>query len=150
MAMHVPCAAAAELTEDRLAPTLTIFGPEGIGFLTLNLPNGRLVSIELEGRLVKVLLVLNDALKKDENLDERMRGWRTDRQIAEGCTRGDPRAYVPEPQAIRAYRSLTNRCIRRATLGGCRPPVLFRSKRLIGVRLVRRIVVIDLSQRRAA
>ena len=73
---------------------------DGMGFLKLALTDGSTITVQLEGRHVKVLLVLNDALKLDQGLDEAARGWMDDKLIAEAYTRGDKYTLAPTPQAI--------------------------------------------------
>lgn len=117
---------------------------DGMGFLELPLPDGSTISIQIEGRHVKVLLVLNDALKLDQYLEEAARGWMDDKLIAEAYTRGNECALAPSPQAVAAYRAQINRLIREATPQGYEPPKLFISKRYVGVRLIQKLVVIRL------
>jgi hypothetical protein len=62
---------------------------DGMGFLKLPFADGSTITVELEGRHVKVLLALNDALKLDQDLDEAARGWMDDKLISEAYTRGD-------------------------------------------------------------
>jgi len=117
---------------------------DGMGFLKLPLTDGSTITVQLEGRHVKVLLVLNDALKLDKDLDEAARGWMDDKLIAEAYTRGDTYTLAPTPQAIAAYRAQINRLIREATPQGFEMPRLFINKRCVGVRLIQKLVVIRL------
>lgn len=117
---------------------------DGIGFLKLPLNDGSTITVQLEGRHVKVLLVLNDALKLDQDLEEAARGWMDDKLIAEAYTRGDKYTLAPTPQAIAAYRAQINRLIREATPQGYETPTLFINKRCVGVRLIKKFVVIRL------
>lgn len=130
------------------APKLFLFAPGSPGCLKLPLPDGSEVTVWLHARFVKILLILNKALEMDADLDEQLRGYLNDRSLAEQCPLGDPHGYTPEPQTTRAYRAQINRCIREQTPPGRPPPRLFHSERLVGVRLVRKIEIVDLSDRR--
>lgn len=122
---------------------LILPGRGGMGWLKVILMDGWAVSVRLEGRYVKVLLILNDALRAgcDWGLDEVVLGWRTDAQIAD-IYGSDDLVIPPEALTIRAYRSQIHRRIRQAMPAGRRAPRLFLSERDVGVRLVQAIEVI--------
>lgn len=138
---HVP-------EDDPPPPRLIILGRDGLGLLKLPLAGGSTITVRLHGRHVRVLLALDDALNADEDLDEAARGWLNDELLAEAYTRSDPLMIPPSPETITAYRAQINGRIRQATPPGHKPPKLLMSERCVGVRLVRRIVVVDLPQRR--
>lgn len=126
---------------------LILAGSEaGGGWLILPLPDGSTRCVELEGRHVKVLLVLNDALKEDEqkpDLEEVGRGWRSDENIAEAYGEGE-KEYRPEPESIANYRSQIRDRIRRATPPEFDEPELFIRKTGTGKRrLVKKLVVVN-------
>lgn len=132
------------------APELMVFSRGGMAYLKVFLTVGLAIMIRLCERQAKVLRILNEALTRDEEdgLDEEVRGWMTNEQIAQAFPFGDPRGYVPEPEAIAAYRAQINRLIKESTPPQHKPPVLFRTERLVGARLIRKIDIIDLSDRR--
>lgn len=130
-------------------PKLILLGGEnGKALLKLPVVNGPTVTAELNGRHVRVLLVLDDALGADEDVAEGVRGWLNDEFIAEAYIRGDPFMFPPTPAAIAAYRAQINNRIREATPPGYDPPKLVLSERCVGVRLVQELDIVDLSQRR--
>ena len=129
-------------------PKLFLFGKDDAGLLKFQLPDGQLVKVLLDGRQTKVLLALNDALQVDGDLDEEIRGWMTDSQIAEAVARKDEHFIATSAQTVAAYRSQISRLIRDATPPGHSPPVLLVTKRRLGVRLAQEIVVDHLDGRR--
>lgn len=134
--------------EDKLpAPKLILFGPGRVGVLQIFLTAALWVTIRLHPRLAKVILVLHEQWARDANLCPEFRGWMTDSQIARALGGADPLAYTPEAATIAAYRSGIKRRIKEATPAGHRPPELLETERLVGVRLVRQIDVVDLSER---
>lgn len=137
------------LNNDYMAPPkLFLFGRDDAGLLKFQLPDGQLVKVLLDGRQTKVLLALNDALQVDGDLDEEIRGWMTDSQIAEAVARQDEHFIATSAQTVAAYRSQINRLIMDATPPGHSPPVLLVTKRRLGVRLAQEIVVDHLDRRR--
>ena len=132
------------------APELMVFGRGGMAYLKVFVTVGLAVMVRLCERQAKVLRILNEALTRDEEdgLDERVCGWMTNEQTAQAFPFGDPRGYIPEPEAIAAYRAQINRLIRESTPPKHKPPALFRTERLVGTRLIRKIDIIDLSDRR--
>ena len=130
-------------------PKLILLGGEnGKALLKLPVANGPTVTAELKGRHVRVLLALDDALGADEDVAEGARGWLNDELIAEAYTRGDPFMFPPTRTSIALYRSQINKRIREATPSGHDPPKLLLSERCVGVRLVQKLDIVDLSQRR--
>jgi len=137
--------------EQRPEITLTVYDRGSFGILELVLPS-LTVTVRLLARHVKVLLVLDSALRADEHLAAAFRGLRSNEQIANAYahTQGDQFAYdefayVPGPQAMAAYRAQIHKLIREASPPGFRAPPLFETIRSVGVRLIDRIEVIDLS-----
>ena len=133
-----------------VSPKLFLFGKDDAGLLKFQLPDGQLVKVLLDGRQTKVLLVLNDALQEDVDgdLDEEIRGWITDSQIAEAVARRDEFYIATSAQTIAAYRSQIKHRILDATPPGYSPPTLLVTKRCLGVRLAEEIIVDRLDDRR--
>ena len=129
------------------SPTLSLFGKGRVGILHIPLTSSLWIDVRLIPSLSKVILVLSDRLDRDAELPPGLRGWMNNTEIAQSIGDAGEYAYMPSEETIASYKSRIQRLIRRATPPGHEPPRLFEAQRLVGIRLLRQIDVIDLSQR---
>lgn len=119
-----------------------------MGLLKLQLGDGQTITVAINGRHIRVLLALQDAHEAEQDLAAAERGWLNDQLLAEAYMRGDRAMLPPEPATIAGYRAQINHRIRQATPAGQDAPKLFRWQRCVGVRLVEKLDIDDLSRRR--
>lgn len=117
-------------------------GENGVAFLSLWLPNGKHVALELKPHEAKIILVLRHAYLKDAGVWEAgARGWRSRKEIAQDIA--ERTGYVVGEAAISAYavkllRKLSNAI--ESVSSGERVPLVERRRKL-GFRLAENVEI---------
>jgi hypothetical protein len=109
--------------------------------LEVTTASGHRVVADLDARHARTLRVLQDAFEEDVAAPAALRGLRHPRRIAEELD-PQPMGYTPGIPAIRAYLSQIRRRLRDASAKlGIPSPIIHKSVRLAGVRLLQSIEI---------
>ena len=127
---------------------LYLIAINGSGILEVIPADGSPVSIFLEARYIKILLIYNKALQNSKHLkNEAARGWLTNEEVASLYVADD--AIPPEPNVFTSYRSHIHGAIKEEMVRECQgqtAPHVFCSERNIGTRLITEIEIINLTR----
>jgi hypothetical protein len=122
-------------------------GTMGGGFLIMPHDGDGEPVCKLQPRLVKVLIVLNEAYEADQLRFPRapqVRGWRSYEALANAINLKDPLCCPLDPEAVMSYVNIIKRLVRKEVAAHSQAlSQLLEQQRQIGVRLLRAIEIID-------